>query len=299
MKSALPLLFLLKISVLSQLIRDLVFWPLKANMASRKYRPTPFPTLQRARKTTGLFITTELNILQNFNDRMFKRHHRDAVWGWGSTKYFPLVDRVSIPLCISLRNKENLYLLAKDPKFARKLVTTWNGGFPENVAAWWHLSQFLPAVFPQWALMDYLPFSRPLRSSKKSLTEVLTYLYPASSPVDNGGKWSSQCWGAVENSEAEAGLYEQNYPLWGPALLYFLINLSSVGAVVTSSFNFLGEMKSGHCIYTRGRSGPATVSVVSWLCSFSIGIQWVDTYTKTDQCLHFKYSHYTTMSQER
>ena len=120
MKSAFPLLFLLKISVLSRLLRDLVFWPLKANMTSRKYRPTPFPTLQRAGKTTSLFITTELNILQNFNDRMFKRHHRDAVWGWGPNKYFSLVDRVFTPLCISSRNKENLYLLAKDPKFARK-----------------------------------------------------------------------------------------------------------------------------------------------------------------------------------
>lgn len=225
MKSAFPLLFLLKISVLSRLIRDLVFWPLKANMTSRKYRTTPLPTLQRAGKTTSLFITTEWNILQNFNDRMFKRHHRDAVWGWGPNKYFSLADRAFTPLCISLRNKENLYLLAENPKFTRKLVTTWNGGLPENEAAGCHSSQFLPAVLPQWALLDYLPFSRSLRSSKKSLTEVLTWSYPASSSVDNGGKWSSQCCGAAENSEAEAGLYEQNYPLCRPALLYFLINL--------------------------------------------------------------------------
>lgn len=130
MKSAFPLLFLLKISVLSRLIRDLVFWPLKANMTSRKYRPTPFPTLQRAGKTTSLFITTELNILQNFNDRMFKRHHRDAVWGWGPNKYFSLVDRVFTPLCISLRNKENLLSnFSQGPKICKETSPLGTGVF--------------------------------------------------------------------------------------------------------------------------------------------------------------------------
>lgn len=179
-------------------------------MASRKYRPTPLSTPQRAEKTTSLFIKEELNIFQIFNDRMFKRHHRDAVWGWRPNRYLLLVPRVLTSLRISLRNKENVYLLSS------KLSSTHNSqghlshlerGSSRKAGSKVTFVTISPGNISTVGADGIPPFSRSLRNlKKKNSWQRSPRLHLAPSSVDNGGKWSSRCWGASENSEAGAGL---------------------------------------------------------------------------------------------
>lgn len=93
-------------------------------------------------------------------------------------------------------------------------------GLPEKLAAKQHLSQVLPAIFPQWALMELTPSSRSLKLKKKPLAQLIlscTHLLPLL--LKEGSTVLSA--GQPEPGNSEAGRKKKAVPSVGSQFFVF------------------------------------------------------------------------------